>query len=280
MNKKKWIITGVIFLGVGVLICTIMLVTLGFDFKKLSKVTYVTNTYDVKENFKNITIKGDTEKISFVLSEDDECKVVCREDENNLHEVKVDGDTLIVKSKNKKHWHFNIGIAMESPEITIYLPKEEYKLLKIESDTGDVNIPKDFKFSDISIKLDTGDVISDASVEGEINIMTDTGSISVTDTSAERLKLDTDTGRISMINVIASGEFNLSSDTGNVKFDSCDADTIYVKTDTGNVSGSLLSDKIFTADSDTGSVDVPKTNDGGKCEIKTDTGNIKIQIED
>ena len=110
--------------------------------------------------------------------------------------------------------------------------------------------------------------------------MTDTGSISVTDTSAERLKLDTDTGRISMINVIASGEFNLSSDTGNIKFDSCDADTIYVKTDTGNVSGSLLSDKIFTADSDTGSVDVPKTNDGGKCEIKTDTGNIKIQIED
>ena len=61
-------------------------------------------------------------------------------------------------------------------------------------------------------------MISDASVEGEINIMTDTGSISVTDTSAERLKLDTDTRRISMINVIASGEFNLSSDTGNIKF--------------------------------------------------------------
>ena len=70
----------------------------------------------MKENFKNITIKGDTEKISFVLDRKMmsvklfavKMRIICMR-------VKVDGDTLIVKSKNKKHWHFNIGIAMESP---------------------------------------------------------------------------------------------------------------------------------------------------------------------
>ena len=62
-----------------------------------------------------------------------------------------------------------------------------------------------------------------------------------------------------------------------MKFDGCDADRIFVKTDTGYVKGSLLSDKVFIAQSDTGDVDVPKTITGGKCEIETDTGDIKIE---
>ena len=42
--------------------------------------------------------------------------------------------------------------------------------------------------------------------------------------------------------------------------------------------GSLLSDKVFITETDTGNVNIPKTTDGGKCEIKTDTGDIKIKI--
>ena len=52
-----------------------------------------------------------------------------------------------------------------------------------------------------------------------------------------------------------------------------------MKTDTGDVTGSLLSDKIFFAESDVGSVDVPKTTTGGVCEIRTDTGKIAITID-
>ena len=32
-------------------------------------------------------------------------------------------------------------------------------------------------------------------------------------------------------------------------------------------------------DTKTGSVDVPQTAAGGRCEIRTDTGDIKIEIE-
>ena len=53
---------------------------------------------------------------------------------------------------------------------------------------------------------------------------------------------------------------------------------MFVETDTGDVTGSLLSDKVFITKSDTGSIDVPKTVTGGKCEITTDTGDIKIEI--
>ena len=82
-----------------------------------------------------------------------------------------------------------------------------------------------------------------------------------------------------MNNVIAAEKFSVERSTGYVKLNGCDAAELYVKTNTGDVIGSLLTDKVFITDTDTGSVDVPKTAVGGKCEIKTDTGNIKIKTE-
>ena len=58
-----------------------------------------------------------------------------------------------------------------------------------------------------------------------------------------------------------------------------DGGQILIKTDTGKVSGSLLSDKVFIIETDTGRKDYPKTTTGGKCEITTDTGDIIITIE-
>ena len=57
-----------------------------------------------------------------------------------------------------------------------------------------------------------------------------------------------------------------------------DADEIFAKTTTGKITGTLLTAKDFSAcRSDTGSIRVPAT-DGTKCELVTDTGNIKIEI--
>ena len=80
-------------------------------------------------------------------------------------------------------------------------------------------------------------------------------------------------------NVSASGRICIESDTGNVKFDGSDAAEISVKTSTGNVSGTLLSEKVFITETATGRINVPATTSGGKCEIKTATGNISIEIE-
>jgi len=63
-----------------------------------------------------------------------------------------------------------------------------------------------------------------------------------------------------------------------VEFTACDAGEIVIETDTGDVEGTLLSDKIFITETDTGRIDVPKTTTGGRCQITTDTGDIKIKI--
>lgn len=318
MGKSgKWIITAVVLLVAGVLICGISIGIMGFDFGKLSTVTYVTNTYDVSDRFQNITINGDTENILFVSAEDGKCRVVCFEEENDLHNVRVEDQTLTIDRKDKKGFRWNIGVATESPSITMYLPEKVFKQLSIESDTGDVAIPKEFSFDMINADLDTGDMSCLASAEGDIRIRTNTGLISLKDVTAAgmlfssdtgKMKLsdvkisgdleiqedtgkvilenvtcrnftsDGDTGSLVMTNVTASGEFNLDRNTGDIEFHGCDAETIHVETDTGDVTGTLLTEKVFITETDTGSVDVPKSANGGRCEISTDTGDIRIEI--
>ena len=90
---------------------------------------------------------------------------------------------------------------------------------------------------------------------------------------------DGDTGDIDMVNLIAEGTLSVERSTGNVKFDGCDASEIFVETDTGDVKGSLLSEKLFITETDTGRVEVPHSVEGGRCEIYTDTGDIKISIK-
>ena len=82
-----------------------------------------------------------------------------------------------------------------------------------------------------------------------------------------------------MTNVIANERFSIERSTGDVRFEACDAAELTVTTDTGDVRGTLRSDKIFFAKTDTGHVEVPQSMTGGKCEITTDTGDIRIEIK-
>lgn len=314
-KSKKWMTAAFLLLGAGVLICVISLAVLGFDFKKLSTVRYVTETYDIKDNFQNISIDADTEKIVFVPADDGISKVVCCEETQDRHRVRVEGDTLTIDKENDRmRWKF--GMIMESPEIAVYLPKNRYGALSVDGDTGVVTLPAAFSFESIRITLDTGDVSCLASALGGISIKTNTGDITISDLSASEMKLESDTGRmglsdviltgelhieentgkvilenvscknlsskgdtgsLDMTGVLAAGEFHLERDTGDIEFHGCDAETIYVKTNTGSVTGTLLSDKIFITETDTGSVHVPTTATGGRCQITTDTGDIMIE---
>lgn len=211
-----------------------------------------------------------------------------------------------------------IGLNFGSPKITVYLPKTEYTNLLINGDTSDVEIPNDFMFKGVDISLSTGDVdfrastaelitiktstgnicaenisvgsldltvstgkvtVSDVNCEGDVTVGVSTGKTYLTDITCKSVISSGSTGDIYLNNVIATEKFSIERSTGDVKFDVSDATEIFVKTDTGEVTGSLLTDKVFITQTDTGDVDVPKTVDGGRCEIITDTGDIKITIK-
>ena len=118
----------------------------------------------------------------------------------------------------------------------------------------------------------------DVSCTGEVSVNVSTGKAYLTDFKCKSIISDGNTGDIYLDNVIAEEKLSIKRSTGDIRFNGSDAAEIFVETDTGNVTGTFLTDKVFIAQTDTGRVDVPKTTSGGRCEIITDTGNIKISV--
>lgn len=314
---KKWLAIATALVIIGTLTFTSVMTFFGWDFTKLSTVKFETNTYEIKDKFANISINTDIADIIFAPSENNKCKVVCFEMENVKHSADVKDNTLLINVVDERKWYENIGIMTDNPTITIYLPKNEYDLLTIDESTGDVEIPKNFEFENIDISATTGDVKNYASTSENIKIETSTGDIILDNLKADKLDLSVTTGQIDVTNVeckgdvsfsVSTGESNLTDlecgnltttgstgdinlnnviakkkldierSTGDVSFDRCDADEILVNTSTGDVTGSLLTEKVFIAQTDTGNIDIPETTTGGKCEINTSTGDIEISI--
>lgn len=216
-----------------------------------------TNEYEIKETFENIKIITDTADIDFVLSENLNTLIICEEHKNIKHSVNVKENTLLVEVNDNRKWYEHIGIS--TSKITIYLPKNEYDELITESDTGNIHIK--------SINAN------------KLDLSTDTGNLKIVNIKCKNLFSTSDTGNILLENVIAEEKFKIETDSGNVKFKDSDASDIFVKTDTGNVTGNLLTDKVIFAESETGDIDVPKVMADEKCEIITETGDIKITIK-
>lgn len=317
-TTKIWIVIAASLVFVGLIMFAAVMSEYKWDFSKLSTGKYETNTYEISEEFSNLSMNTDTADIIFALSDDGKCRVECYEEEKAKHSVAVQENTLVIKMIDERTWYDYIGINFGSPKITVYLPKAEYASLFIKESTGDIEIPKNFKFEGVDISSSTGDVNFFASASKLIKIRTSTGNVCVENTSAETLDLSASTGRITVSNVICGGnaninvstgrtnlnniecknltssgdtgdislnhviaaeKFSIKRSTGDVRFDGSDAAEILVETDTGDVTGTFLSEKIFFVETDTGSVDVPESITGGRCEITTDTGDIELDIQ-
>lgn len=315
---KIWLIVAASLVLLGILILGGVMAIFQWDFSKFGTNRLQTNTHEISDSFRNISVQTTTGDVAFLRSSDGTCRVACYESERMKYSVSVENDTLRVQLIDTRKWYHYIGIFHNDHSIlTVYLPDEEYDSLSLRGSTGDMGVPKDFRFDSVDIAQSTGDVVCSASVENTLRIKTTTGDIRVeqakvgaldltvstgevtvssvvcegdvriqvstgetelSDVACKGLFSNGSTGEIALERVIASEKLSIERSTGEVELEGCDAAEIFIKTDTGNVKGSLLTDKIFFTQTDTGSVNVPRTMSGGKCEIITDTGNIKINI--
>lgn len=278
----------------------------------------ITRNCDIPEEFQNITIHAETEDIQLLRSDDGSCRVVFCEYEDQRHTAVVESGTLTIRTESEGKWNAHLSLlSQEGPGIKLYLPSDAYAALQIDAGTGEITIPGDFRFDSVDVAASTGSVHCGASVSGQMAIALSTGDMQLEDLSAGDLLLAVSTGRvdlrsvnctgnvnvsvttgkatlsgircrnlsssgttgtISLQDVIAGEKITLERSTGDVNLLACDAAELSIKTDTGDVTGTLSSDKVFFATSDTGKVVVPKTTTGGVCEITTDTGDIHIDI--
>ena len=170
-----------------------------------------------------------------------------------------------------------VDVSVSTGDVTCYASATER--VKIEGSTGDICV-ENISAGEVDITVSTGKVtVSNVTCTGDVSVNVSTGKTVMTDVVCQNMDSNGSTGKISLQNVAASGTLSIKRSTGDVHFDGCDAAEIYVTTDTGSVTGTLLSEKVFIAASDTGRIDVPKTVTGGRCEITTDTGDIRLSVK-
>lgn len=316
-SSKGWLIAGACLLLLGLLVLVGVLAANHWDLSALDTTRFEKKTVRIDGDFRHISLDADTEKIRFVPSEDGSCRVVFEEPEEVRCEAAVDGDTLKISRRDERNrlGRFTL-FSSRTPSITVFLPQTAYGSLTVFVDTGDVEIPQDFRFDGVYVSASTGDIDCRASVSGLIKLKASTGAIRLSELSAGELELAVSTGRVELSAVDCKGEASLkvstgkalvkdftsrsfasegstgnltledavaaetisiTRSTGDVTLKRCDAAELTIKTDTGDVSGSLLTPKRFIARTDTGKIDVPET-DGGVCRVTTDTGDIRFTV--
>lgn len=317
-SKKYLLLTAAASIILGGAIFTAAGCSVGWDFTKIGTANYQTSTHVLDETFQNISIDTTTVDVSFLPSDDNTAKVICKEEVKLPHVVTVENGTLSIKETNEKSWYDNISFfGVGDTSVTVYLPQSTYANLSIDISTGDIAIPQGFTFDSIDIQGSTCDVECYASTTNTLTVKVSTGDIKIENASVGSLSLtastgdmkitgvtvandfthsvstgDTkisnvacknftstgNTGKLTMVSLIATEKMSIERSTGDVTFEGCDAGEILVETSTGDVTGTLLTTKNFHASSSSDEVKVPDSTTGGTCKITCSTGDIKITV--
>lgn len=315
--KKRFSAASILVLVGGLIFCIAMTLN-GWDFSKLSSARIERRTVEINGEFRNIRIDTRWSDVALFASKDGGCRVEFTEEEKMKHRVTVENGTLRIEQTDTRKWYDYIGLTgFGKTAVRVYLPETEYGALFVKGTTGDITVPAGFGFEKADIINTTGDIAFEATCSGRLCLQITTGDIRVSGTSAAEMELaattgdiglfsvkcegtirlrvttgDTDledvscaaldsvgsTGDAHFINVIAGEKLAARRSTGDVRLEYCDAGELILKTGTGDITGSLLSEKVFIARSDTGRIRVPETVTGGTCKVTTDTGDIDLEV--
>lgn len=313
-KSKKFMAAGALLILIGLVIFCVVMTGKKWKFSEVETGRFVTYECEIREDFDRISVKSGTADLRFEVSPDDICRIVISEYEEERHHITRANGKLSIEKKDERKWYeYIFNITLNTPKITVRLPKKDYVELFIDEDTGKVYISDELMFDDINITASTGDIDCQASAYRDMKITTSTGDVTLKSVGAKNFTLETDTGRITLTDTVCRGDLSIKVDTGktimdnvicknftttgstgdlncndllaegtvkikrstgDVKLDDSDAEELYIETSTGRVSGHLRTSKIFFASSDTGKITIPKNITGGRCEITTDTGNI------
>ena len=174
--------------------------------------------------------------------------------------------------------HKSVTASATTGDIT--LRHVDAKELTATVTTGSVHVQKAVAVT-VSAVAGTGDVIlEDVITDDAIRVTTTTGDQQLLRVLCGSMTLRTGSGCVTLTESVALGHAAVKTTTGDVTFVRSDAVTLSVDVTTGDVTGSLLTSKIFSVASTSGSVNVPQFSVGGLCEIKTTSGSVRITIEE
>ena len=315
---KGWMIAAAVLCVTGLVFAAVGLGQLNFDFTRLTVDQLRDGEYTASPSVTRLEIHVDTCDVTLLPTADEHCTVKYRSTDKCPLVVTEKEGTLSVRMENHRKWYDYIRFFSLPTTVTVYLPEATYEALTVRTDTGAVTVPQDLTFGRAEVHTSTGSIqwrasvteelhltadtghitvegasagqmtlkastghvrVTEGTVAGDISARTSTGRVELTSLSCNKLEVTTSTGHIRLTDLRAAGALTAEASTGDITLLRADAASLTITTDTGDVTGSLLSEKIVFAQSDTGRVNVPRSTVGGRCEVTTDTGNITITIE-
>lgn len=296
--------TIIIIIAAALIVAGIFCVGVGFwrngmTFKNLDNEKYKTETYNVSENFDNLSIKISSQDVKILRAADGTAKVVCHEiPESAEVRASVQNGALEISYKEKNgKWYDNIHFGSIYSYIEVYIP-DDISDIMIDTSSSDVKI-KNVTCCNITVNSSSGDLaINDTVLSGTLNVTQSSGDVSYNKIDAADISIETSSGDVKIENVTCcnitgksssgdlaindtalSGALNIKQISGDVSFDNMDAADITIETSSGDVSGRLSSPKVFIVKTSSGDVNVPESLTGAPCRIKTSSGDIKIRIK-
>ena len=274
--KIALLIAGIL-LAVGLILGVIGLAFHGFNFKEISMMKSIENSYVVSESFSHIAIESSIGNVEILPATDGVCRVDCKEKEQLYFTVNVANDTLcITLIKNAKWYHF-IGVNGAHTSATVYLPEGVYASLDIKNTTGNVTISTKSTFDNVTMKSSTGSTtIENVTVNNALSLESSTGSRHLINVNVGgNLTMQTTTGSLSLKDVNVGGTVKIKKSTGGTNMNSVTCESLHLTYASGGATlANVVASGHMEIEGSTGSLRF-ECADAASIKIKTSTGSIK-----
>ncbi len=243
---------------------------------------FESNTHNIFVSVSGIDIEAAYSDIYFAPSPDEYIRVTAMENQKQYYDVAVENDTLVIKYRDIRLWYERVGINLSlENDLTVYLPEGTYKELCISCASGDINIPSLYSFDNVTLDTASGDIDFRAGVSGSLDISSSSGEIDITDVQSEAAKLNISSasGDVETEGCEFS-EINIKTSSGSIELYMCDAGRLELSSASGDIEATLMSHKVFFADSAIGNVRVPASvPDSAECHLSTSSGDITVTVQ-
>lgn len=278
-TKKIAIIAAVAMTVCGLILSVGALAALDFDVSRLDTMTYIDNTYTIDETIFDVSISDAECDISVLPAADGVCKIVCPENDKVAYRIETENRKLTIERLDHRKWYERIGICRTDMEIVVYLPEGEYGDFRAKSVGGNIDIGESLRFETAEIQSTSGNIsVAGMNVRNAITADTVSGNIQLSGIDCGCFTANTASGEIHLQNVITEQRIQIESVSGDIWLDACDSASLRLRSSSGEVSGTLLTEKIFSAKTVSGEIDVPHSISGGECEINTISGDVSFTI--
>lgn len=258
--------------------------------------SHAVQTINIDESFNNIVINEIDAKVKILPLESGYSKIKYQNTRTVLRSVSVDNGTLILNAEERGNFWDHIGIFWESPVTEIYVSKDKFDKIHIETVSGNIEITTKLTANSFHTSTTSGhthihnltaDSFSAESVSGEIElgnsgiryavINGSSGGFYAPECEFSSLYCDTVSGGIALHNSTAAEKATLSAISGTITFSKFDSAYVDAETVSGDINGTFIKPMNIYAESTSGEINIRSRDPGGaECELSTVSGNIVI----